>query len=181
MSDSRGAPTAPEPQARLPVTLWVRGSQVATHQAAWSGQERDLEADGWRKVEYVPSPSEGSGLPGERKEEFSGSTLPTPGTMFDDCSTCRGCGRPVGVVWSTTAAFWNEVAGDKLGYSAAEIAAVPNEGVGGVLCVRCFDIHARELGHQPHWSPTPSPPEWIHFGLGPVRDWYLNALRGARP
>ncbi len=82
-------------------------------------------------------------LEGTRREEFSGSTLPTPGTMFDDCETCRSCKRPVGVEWWTTdAALWDEVAAEAMGDTAAS------------LCIRCFDIHARRLGHQPHWSPT---------------------------
>lgn len=58
-----------------------------------------------------------------------------------DGEICRRCGRPVAVVWLTTDQRWEEITGRQ---SQAE---------GGLRCVNCFDVEARERGVLLRWTP----------------------------
>jgi hypothetical protein len=65
----------------------------------------------------------------------------------------RGCGRPVGLVWGAPAGIWNfVVTGEReTTYTVrAGTAGGPveerAEGVGGILCLHCFDRLALERG-----------------------------------
>lgn len=74
----------------------------------------------------------------------------------------RGCGRPVAVVWHAETAIWNYVVTgqDQTTYTVREGAAggpvmERAEGVGGVLCLTCFDRFAREVGVALRWESSP--------------------------
>lgn len=74
----------------------------------------------------------------------------------------RGCGRPVGVVWRATSGVWNYVVTgqDQTVYTVREGAAggpvgERAEGVGGILCLRCFDRFAQERGVHLQWESRP--------------------------
>lgn len=73
-----------------------------------------------------------------------------------------GCGRPIGVVWRAPTWLWNfVVAGQRQTiYTVREGAVSPqldgrSEGVGGILCSRCFDRAARDAGYTPMWTAGP--------------------------
>ncbi len=64
----------------------------------------------------------------------------------------RGCGRPVGLVWRAPSGTWNYVIiGEGTRWSVK-----PNaEGVGGVLCLACFDRFAQERDVHLQWESRP--------------------------
>lgn len=71
----------------------------------------------------------------------------------------RGCGRPVGLVWRTSSGVWNYVVAgqQQTAYTVRKGAAggpfmERAEGVGGVLCLRCFDRFARERDVHLRWE-----------------------------
>lgn len=74
----------------------------------------------------------------------------------------RGCGRPVGTVWRASSGVWNYVVTgqEQTTYTVrAGAAGGPveerAEGVGGVLCLNCFDRFARECGVHLRWESRP--------------------------
>lgn len=50
---------------------------------------------------------------------------------------CRACGRPVGLVWTTEDALWNDVVG----------------GPHGIRCIPCFDAELEHRGLFVRWVP----------------------------
>lgn len=74
----------------------------------------------------------------------------------------RGCGRPVELVWRASSGMWNYVVTgrEQTVYTVREGAAggpveERAEGVGGVLCLACFDREARESGVYLQWESRP--------------------------
>jgi hypothetical protein len=74
----------------------------------------------------------------------------------------QGCGRPVGLVWRAPSGIWNYVitGQDQTVYTVREGAAggavmERAEGVGGVLCLGCFDRMARDRGVTLYWKADP--------------------------
>jgi len=74
----------------------------------------------------------------------------------------RGCGRPVGVVWRAPTGMWNYVVTGRK-HTIYTLRGAPMaapwkeraEGVGGVLCLACFDREARERGVILRWESRP--------------------------
>jgi hypothetical protein len=60
----------------------------------------------------------------------------------------RGCGRPVGVIWRAPTGLWNHVI-------SGELVKGPSKGIGGVLCLACFDRLAQERGVPLQWESRP--------------------------
>lgn len=76
--------------------------------------------------------------------------------------TRRGCGRPVGVVWRAPSGIWNYVVAgqQQTVYTVREGAAggpveERAEGLGGILCLQCFDDLAQECGVPLRWESRP--------------------------
>ena len=74
----------------------------------------------------------------------------------------RGCGRHVGLVWHASAGVWNYVVAgeERTTYTVRRPhpyapVAERAEGVGGVLCLTCFDRFARERGVYLRWESMP--------------------------
>ena len=74
----------------------------------------------------------------------------------------RGCGRPVGLVWRTQTGIWNYVVAEReqtiytvrTGTAGGPVEERA-EGIGGVLCLACFDAFAQQRGVHLQWESRP--------------------------
>lgn len=83
---------------------------------------------------------------------------------YEICGSCTGglgqatirrygCGRPIGPLWRVPTPLWNFVVASidqtvltvRPGAATKDLAPY-SEGVGGILCISCFDRAAKDLG-----------------------------------